>query len=659
MTKSEFALAFNEVLEDKQLPKEIILGAIESAMVSAYRRAVNASSAQHVEAKVDPETGQVAVYAEKEVVEDIMDERTEVLLEEARRFDPEVQLGDMAIVETTPADFGRVAAQTARQVIQQRIREAERAAQMEYFDKQSGEIVSGVVQASSAQSTTIGLDMKAEGIMPGNQRIPRERFRLHDRIRAVVLEVKDGPRGPQIILSRSHRNFLRRLLENEVPEIYHGIVEVRAIAREPGQRAKVALMATQPGVDPVGACVGIKGVRIQAIVKELHDEKIDIIQWDPDPVVYISKAISPARVNGVYLSETPDSGRTATVVVLEDQLSLAIGRDGQNARLAAKLTGWRIDIKSLIEAAGDAVQKIQTDAELAELLPVVMETVPAIEVILGKKAEGRPIPPEEYTQLSQFVDRVETRTIQIQEEAIREEEERVTAARAEIPVTAFDMSIYDAGIKEHVLNILTEAEFENVGDLMLALKVDPDKVLGLAGIGPKAMENIEESLAAITFPEPEPEPEPEAEAVVEAEVVAEEIPAAEQVAEPEAVAESPVADEQVEVQPEAVTEGVAEAPVEEEVKEKRPRKKDEEKISEDEDLVKDDVSLDELFALKEMFQTGRVDEGEGEDEESPDDKKKGKKKKKKHVKMVFDEELGEVVARKKHKRGGDEFEEEW
>jgi len=295
MTKSEFALAFNEVLEDKQLPKEIILGAIESAMVSAYRRAVNASSAQHVEAKVDPETGQVAVYAEKEVVEDIMDERTEVLLEEARRFDPEVQLGDMAIVETTPADFGRVAAQTARQVIQQRIREAERAAQMEYFDKQSGEIVSGVVQASSAQSTTIGLDMKAEGIMPGNQRIPRERFRLHDRIRAVVLEVKDGPRGPQIILSRSHRNFLRRLLENEVPEIYHGIVEVRAIAREPGQRAKVAVMATQPGVDPVGACVGIKGVRIQAIVKELHDEKIDIIQWDPDPVVYISKAISPAR----------------------------------------------------------------------------------------------------------------------------------------------------------------------------------------------------------------------------------------------------------------------------------------------------------------------------------------------------------------------------
>jgi len=658
MTKSEFALAFNEVLEDKQLSKEIILGAIESAMVSAYRRAVNASSAQHVEAKVDPESGQVLIYAEKEVVEDIMDERTEVTLEEAKRFDPEVQLGDMAIVETTPDDFGRVAAQTARQVIQQRIREAERAAQMEYFDKQSGEIVSGVVQASHAQSTTIGLDMKAEGIMPANQRIPGERFRLHDRIRAVVLEVKDGQRGPQIILSRSHRNFLRRLLENEVPEIYHGIVEVRAISREPGQRAKVAVMATQAGVDPVGACVGIKGVRIQAIVKELHDEKIDIIQWDPDPIVYISKAISPARVTGVYLSETPDTGRTATVVVQEDQLSLAIGRDGQNARLAAKLTGWRIDIKSLVEATSDAVQKLQTDSELAKLLPSVVETTPTIEQILTKKAEGRPVTPEEYTQMSQFVDRVERRTIQIQEEAAREEEERIVAARAEIPVTAFEMSIYDSGIKEHILNILTEAEFETVGDLMLALKVDADRILGLAGIGPKSMENIEESLAALTFPEPEPEPEPEAEPAA----ATDEIPTGEEVTEPEAVVEAPVEDEQeepvpqmeAEAQPEAILEAV-EAPAEEKVKEKK-HKKEEEEISEDSDLVKDDVSLDELFALKEMFQTGRIDD---EEEESSEDKKKGKKKKKKHVEIEYDEELGEVVARKKHKRGEDDFEENW
>ena len=651
MTKSEFALAFNEVLEDKQLPQEIILSAIESAMISAYRRAVNASSAQLVEAKVDPETGQVKIYAEKEVVEDVVDERTEVLLEEAKRFDPDVQLGDMAVVETTPADFGRVAAQTARQVIQQRIREAERAAQMEYFDKQSGEIVSGVVQASNAHSTTVGLDMKAEGLMPGNQRIPGERFRLHDRVRAVVLEVKDGQRGPQIILSRSHRNFLRRLLENEVPEIYHGIVEVRAISREPGHRAKVAVSATQAGVDPVGACVGIKGVRIQAIVKELHDEKIDIIQWDPDPVVYISKAISPARVTGVYLSDTPDSGRTATVVVTEDQLSLAIGRDGQNARLAAKLTGWRIDIKSLVEATGDAIQKLQTDAELAELLPSVVENIPSIEKILTKKAEGRPVTPEEYTQMSQFVDRVERRTIQIQEEAAREEEERVAAARAEIPVTAFEMSIYDTDIKEHILNILTEAEYETVGDLMLALKIDSDRVLGLAGIGPKAMENIEESLTGLTFPEPEPEPEPEAE------VAADDAPEAEEVTEPETAAESPEGDEQI-AEIEAVTD---EALVDEKVKEKKPRKKDEEELTEESDFVKDDVSLDELFALKEMFQTGRVDEdNEDEQEEPSGKKKKGKKKKKKHVEIEYDEELGEVIARKKRKRSReDDYGEDW
>ena len=235
--------------------------------------------------------------------------------------------------------------------------------------------------------------------MPNNQKIPGERLKLHDRIRAVVMEVKDGTRGPQIILSRAHRNFLRRLLENEVPEIYHGIVEIRAISREPGARAKVAVSATQAGIDPVGACVGIKGVRIQAIVKELHDEKIDIIQWDPDPIVYISKAISPARVNGVYLVDNENT-RTATVVVGEDQLSLAIGRDGQNARLAAKLTGWRIDIKSLSEAAGDTLNKLRANKELMALLPAAVEQIPQIEEILAKKAESRAIMPEIYVTRS-------------------------------------------------------------------------------------------------------------------------------------------------------------------------------------------------------------------------------------------------------------------
>jgi len=627
MSKNEFALAFNEVLEEKQLSKEVIIGAIESAMVSAYRRAVGASTAQHVEAKIDPDTGKVMVFAEKEVVEDVMEPKTEVLLEEARKVNPEAQLGDMVVVETTPGDFGRVAAQTARQVIQQRIREAERSNQMQYFERQVGEIISGIVQASNAASTTIGLDMKAEGVLPSNQRIPGERFKTHDRVRAVVLEVKDGPRGPQIILSRAHRNFLRRLLENEVPEIYHGVVEIRAISREPGARAKVAVSATQAGVDPVGACVGIKGVRIQAIVKELHDEKIDIIQWDPDPVVYISKAISPARVSGVYLSEIEGS-RTATVVVSEDQLSLAIGRDGQNARLAAKLTGWRIDIKSLAEASADAIQKLQSDAELAALLPAAVESIPAMEEILTKKAENRPVTPEEYTMLGQFVDRVERRTIQIKEEAARVEEGRVATALADVPTAAFAMPLDQAGIKEHVYNILVEAGIDTVGGLMMKMKLDSNGVLGLPGIGPKAIQNIEESLAAIQFPEPPP-----AEPVVE--------PVAETVSQPEAEVTVVVAEP-------APTEEtpVAEKPA--------PAKKEAKKVVEEEedDEHKDGVSLDELFAMKpEIFQST------GGEEESAD-KKKGKKGKKKSVALEFDEERGEVVARKVHKRGGEVWEEE-
>ena len=623
MTKSEFSLAFNEVLEEKQLSKDVILAAIESAMVSAYRRAVSASTAQHVEAKVDPETGKVLIYAEKEVVEDVQEFKTEVNLADARRVNPEAQLGDMVVVETTPDDFGRVAAQTARQVIQQRIREAERSNQMQYFERQMGEIVSGVVQAVNNQGITVGLDMKAEGVMPNNQKIPGERLKLHDRVRAVVLEVKDGSRGPQIILSRAHRNFLRRLLENEVPEIYHGIVEIRAIAREPGARAKVAVSATQAGVDPVGACVGIKGVRIQAIVKELHDEKIDIIQWDQDPVVYISKAISPARVTGVYLNEV-EGARTATVVVQEDQLSLAIGRDGQNARLAAKLTGWRIDIKSLTEAAGDALTKFSGDPDLAALLPTLAEVAPQVSEILAKKAENRPVTPEEYSTLGQFVDSLERRTSRVREEAVRVEDETTAAARASVPAAAFQMPLEQAGLKEHVFNILTEAGFETVGDLLMAFNTDSNRVLGLPGVGPKAMQNIEETLATLNFPEPEPAPEAAAPAV---EAVPSEAPAA-------VVEETPAA---------------AEAR-----KEAKPSKAKAAEEPESE-FAKDGVSLDDLFSMKpEIFSSTPPSE-----EDANAAKKGGKKTKKgKNVELEFDESLGEVVGRKRHKRGAGEWTEE-
>jgi N utilization substance protein A len=640
--KNEFALAFNEVLEEKQLPKEVILAAIESAMVSAYRRSVVSSTAQLVEAKIDPETGEVKIFAEKEVVEDVQDERTEVTLADARQVEPEAELGDMVVVDSTPKDFGRVAAQTARQVIQQRIREAERQVQSEYFEKQVGEIVSGVVQAINNQGITVGLDMKAEGIMPNNHKIPGERFRLHDRIRMIVLEVNDNPRGPQIILSRSHRNFLRRLLENEVPEIYHGIVEIRAISREPGHRAKVAVSATQPGVDPVGACVGLRGVRIQAIVKELHDEKIDIIEWSNDPIVYISKAISPARVSGVYLTERE---KTATVVVQEDQLSLAIGRDGQNARLAAKLTGWRIDIKSLEEAVSDGITRLQSDEELQQAAPTAMENLVKVTDIMTKKNEGRPVTPEEYQALVNFVERVERRVEERSQAEKAELEARIAEARALIPETAFSTPVEFLELTDSVNSIIADGGIETAGDLMLEMSIDPEKVRSLSGIGPKTMESIEEAIANAVFPEPEPEPEPElaleAEAELETEAVAEgEVAVEAQAIEGEAsVVEVPADGASEMVAEEAAAEVVGEAEVE----------------AEEEEESVDDRPLDEIFSLRPDMLTPPVTV-QDEDEDVDEPKKKKKKKKKKFVKLEYDPDLNEMIVTKKHKRDDDDFE---
>jgi transcription termination/antitermination protein NusA len=495
--KSEFTLAFNEVVDDRQLSREVILEALESAMVSAYRRSVNASNAQHVEASVNMDTGQVEIFAEKEVVEDVQNEQTEVLLSEARKVEPEAELGDMVVVATTPENFGRVAAQTARQVIQQRIREAEREIQLEYFEKQVGEIVSGIVQSVSGRGATIGLDKKAEGLMLRKDMIPRERLRVHDRIRCLIYDVKESGRGPQIYLSRAHRKFLRRLLENEVPEIYHGVVEIRSIAREPGQRAKVAVSATQQGIDPVGACVGVRGVRIQAIVRELSDEKIDVIEWSKDAASFIAKAISPARVMGVYLSESDGTGRTATVVVPEDQLSLAIGRDGQNARLAAKLTGWRIDIKSQVEAAGESLMKLQENPEYQEMAERETEAIEKVTIMLEKKAEGRPLPPEDYDFMAKFIDRVEKRVEKKRREEDLEEQRRYEEALATVPELTFEIDILDVDLPEHILFILQEGAIETLGDLVLQMRLDSDKILALNGIGPKSFENISELTDAL------------------------------------------------------------------------------------------------------------------------------------------------------------------
>ncbi len=492
--KTEFALAFKQVLNDKNLPEEIIVEAIQDAMVSAYRRSVNASSAQKVEAEIDLETGDVTVFVEKEVVEDIQDNRTEVLIEEARNVNPDTVLGDLEMVESTPEDFGRVAAQTARQVIQQRIRQAERLAQYEYYNEKIGEVVTGVIQAVHRHELTIGLNINAEGKMPRNQQITKEYYRVHDRIRALLLDVEETTREPRIILSRGHRDFLRRLLENEVPEIYQGLVEIRAIAREAGYRSKVAVSALKPGVDPVGACVGIRGVRIQAIVRELSDEKIDVIEWNPNTEEFIAKALSPARVLSVFLNKESEGMPTATVVVPEDQLSLAIGRNGQNARLAAKLSGWRIDIKGLFEAVSDTLFKIQDNPKYAQFQDLEAASLPRIEAVMAKKAEGRPISPEEYRELHTFNSRIESGLIKERQEITQQHQARIQAAKAAVPNDAYDLPIMTLGLTTKVENLLNEANFTNVGELAYRLLLVPNMINDIDGIGPSSIKQIEGAL---------------------------------------------------------------------------------------------------------------------------------------------------------------------
>ena len=651
--KNDFALALNEVLEDRGLPKDIVVEAIEAAMVSAYRRSVNASNAQHVEAKINPENGNVAIYAEKEVVDDVQDERTEVILEEARAVDPQAEIGDMVIVESTPKNFGRVAAQTARQVIQQRIREAEREAQYNYYAKQVGEIVNGVVQAINAKGINLGLEMKAEGIMPRNQQIPREFFRVHDRIRALLLEIKMSPRGPQIILSRAHRDFLRRLLENEVPEIYHGMVEIRSISREPGYRSKVAVSALQPGVDPVGACVGIRGVRIQTIVRELNDEKIDVIEWNPDPAIYIAKGLSPARVIGVYLDENMAGPKTATVVVPEDQLSLAIGRDGQNARLAAKLTGWRIDIKSLPEAASEVLFKLHNNPEYKIFNRQEEDIIPQIEATMAKKAEGRPITPEEYHLMGSFVDRVEQGVIQRRQAIKREYELRMQSAQEAVPEAVYDLPVFTLGLSKKVTALLQEEEYENIGDLMVQYFFDPSKLEKIEGINEKTLADILKAFELLTSTLPEPEPEEPV--IIEDEAAAE----PETIAEPEIAAEIDQAgiaeaEELVETLVEVTAVEVEEAAPEivEAVKTKKPQPQEEE-----EELP---ASLEDIFKLKpEMLDLPEESDDTVEDESDP---KKRKKQRKKFVDVEYDPEQDVTIYRKKRKRGVtdlDDWDDEW
>lgn len=342
---AEFMLAFEALGKEKGIAPEVLFDAIEAALISAYKR--NFSAAQNVRVSLDRQTGEIHVYARKTIVEQVEDDRLEISLADARKIDPAYMVEDVLEIEVTPRDFGRIAAQTAKQVVVQRIREAERGIIYEEFSNRSNDILTGIVQRIEQKNVFIDLG-KTEAVLPPTEQMIGEEYAHGDRVKTYIIEVKRTSKGPQIMVSRTHPGLLKRLFELEVPEIHDGIVEIKSVAREPGMRSKIAVYSRDEEVDSVGACVGPKGMRVQTIVDELRGEKIDIVKWDADPAVYISNALSPAKVVSV---EVDEASKISKVVVPDYQLSLAIGKEGQNARLAAKLTGWKIDIKSESQAA--------------------------------------------------------------------------------------------------------------------------------------------------------------------------------------------------------------------------------------------------------------------------------------------------------------------
>ena len=344
---SEFMIAINELVKEKGISKEVLIEAIESALVSAYKK--NYGTSQNVRVSIDRETGDVDVLMRRDVVEEVEDEFTEISLEEALEIDSRYMVGDVVEYQVTPRDFGRIAAQTAKQVVVQRIREAERGMVYDSYIDRQGELITGVVQRISNDTIFVNIG-NTEGILVASERTKGEKYRINDRIKAYIMDVRKSTRGPQIFLSRTHPGFVERLFELEVPEIEDGIVEIKSIAREAGSRTKIAVYTEDENVDPVGACVGTGGSRVRNIVDELFGEKIDITTWDEDPRILIKNVLSPAKVEEVI---TDEDEKSATVVVPDYQLSLAIGKEGQNVRLAAKLCGWKIDIKSHTQYFGD------------------------------------------------------------------------------------------------------------------------------------------------------------------------------------------------------------------------------------------------------------------------------------------------------------------
>ena len=337
----ELILSLEELENERGIKKEYLLEAIETALVTAYKR--NFDSLENVKIEMDRKTGATHIYSVKEVVKKVKNEVLEISLKDAQKIKKDIEVGDSVEIEIVPKNFGRIAAQTAKQVIIQKLREAERDIIFTEFNDRKGEIVSGLIQKADKNIVIMDLG-KLEGVMPTKEQIPTEKYRVNDKIKGYVLDVERGAKGaPQVLISRSHPDFVRKLLEFEIPEIYEGVIEIKSVSRDPGYRSKVAVYSPDPNIDPVGSCVGQKGVRIQNVINELNGEKIDVIEWNEDPATYIAAALLPAKILAADIKEEE---KFAQVIVPDDQLSLAIGKSGQNARLAAKLTNWKIDIKS-------------------------------------------------------------------------------------------------------------------------------------------------------------------------------------------------------------------------------------------------------------------------------------------------------------------------
>ena len=703
--KSEFALAFNQICSEYNLPREVVLDAIRAALVTAYRRDSKVPPTQNVAAEINLNTGLARIYIEKDIVESVDDPITQISLKKALRIKPDVELEGTVMVDETPKDFGRIAAQTAKQVITQRLREAERESQFNRFSRQENEIIIGTVQSVSPRGVTLHLERTEEAQMPRREQIPGERYVLHQKIRAYVLQVRRTSRGPNIIVSRSHPLMLRRMLELEVPEVRAGQVEINAVAREAGTRAKIAVSTNQSGIDPVGACVGMRGIRIQTISRELHDERIDVLEYSEDPATFISNALSLPIILCVTLDENNTNGRTASVVVLDQHLSLAIGRSGQNARLAAKLTNWRIDIQGATEAGFWALEQINKTPQLLDDLHNRASLLPKLASVMRSHEEDRyPYTDEERRLIGETVKAIRKVAIARrdaerpgaqQARERRHAQERVEEARVEakrearerVPKAAYNTPLDELDLGSKIYSNLINDGLSNVGELMERMALGDEALLMLNGVGIKALNDIKEAIKSSdwelrTREEEEGVEAAETEVVEEVEALVEDLlpeepePAVEEEAEGvlEPVAEeAAVADTEVAAAPEtaaapemaAPEEAVAEIEAEEITETGEPEAVEEEEEDElpvielvteqTEEEEEEGVFADLVDDYTEVLSKDEYvydDRGFVEEEEEEDKKSSGKKARRRAV--FYDEETGETFVVHKHRHDDDE-----